>query len=225
MSKPEDHEWPARRGDLLSKAPQERAIEVVAGGSMMDALCGAAAIVLSFMGLAGSPPWRLGAIAAIVLGAALVVQGGSFVAGYRRHLHDAASTESLADAQGGAIAELLGGAASIALGILAFLGFGTELLLPIAVIVLGGSFLLGGAPIRNLSMMGHGPEPHVASPTLMATSGMHALVGIGAGVLGVLALVGLAPVQLTLIALLALGSAVFISGTAVSSRMGALLRH
>ncbi|APR80023.1 Hypothetical protein A7982_05370 [Minicystis rosea] len=210
---------------------RERAFKVVAGGSITEALCGVAVVVLSIIALAGNSPGFLASIATIVLGVALVAQGGSIASRYRQLLHDvtAYGSDARAELGGGMGAEIIGGAAGIVLGILALIGVGTGVLLPIAVIVFGGSLLLGSSSTVDLSMMGvpvqHERFAHVTRQASLATSGMQALVGISAVVLGILALVGLDTVVLTLVALLVLGGAVLLSGSAVSSRMAALLRR
>ncbi len=51
------------------------------------------------------------------------------------------------------------------------------------------------------------------------------LVGIAAVVLGIIALVGIDPVLVTLVALLVVGASVLFSGTAVSSRMASVMRR
>ena len=51
---------------------------------------------------------------------------------------------------------------------------------------------------------------------------MQALVGAGAVVLGILAVIGFAPVVLNLVAFLALGGALLLGGSALATRMGTI---
>lgn len=219
-------------GARRSMEPErQKSAKVVAGGSVAEALCGVAAVVLAIIALAGNTPGFLASIATIVLGVALIAQGGAIAARYRQLLHETAPYEldTRTELGGGMGAEIFGGVAGVVLGILALIGLYPSVLLPIAVIVFGGSLLLGSGATVDLSSMGlsvqHERFAHVARQATMAASGMQALVGISAVVLGILALVGLDPVVLTLVALLVVGGAVLLSGTAVSSRMATLIRR
>jgi hypothetical protein len=235
---PEDRERFARREEARGPVTtargdpeRERSAKVVAGGSMTEALCGAGTLVLAILGLAGILPGYLAAVATIVFGVALVAQGGAVAARFRHLVRETAPHEwdTRTELGGGMGAELFGGVAGIVLGILALIGIGTAVLIPIAVIVFGGALLLGSSVSADLSTFGApGADPrfaHLARQASVAASGTQALVGVGAIVLGILALVGLDPLLLTLVALLALGAAVLMSGTAVSSRMAAALRR
>jgi hypothetical protein len=65
---------------------------------------------------------------------------------------------------------------------------------------------------------GHAPSTAVAS-------GAQILLGIGAIVLGIVALAGFAPASVSLVALLVLGAGVLFSGIAVSGRLAAVVRR
>ncbi len=170
----------------------------LAGGSAIEAIGGIAAIVLAIIGLAGLIPGDLAAIAAIVIGASLLLQGGAVMSSLR-HLEAGAGV-------GGAMsAESLGGIAAIVLGILALLGISPGILLSAAVLTLGAALLLGAGA---LPFAGGGS----------AFAGGQAFIGIGAVVLGILAVVGIAQVTLQLVAFLVLGCGVFFAGSAVGTR-------
>lgn len=235
---PDDRERFARREEIRGQTPRahseverEKSAKVVAGGSITEALCGAATVVLAIIGLAGMLPGYVASVATIVFGAALIAQGGAIAARLRHVLHETGSYEATARTElgGGMGAELIGGAAGIVLGVLGLIGIGTAVLIPIAVIVFGGSLLLGSSASFDLSTFNAPHEDlrfaHAARQASVAASGMQALVGIGAIVLGILALVGFEPVLLTLVALLVLGAAVLMTGTAVSTRMASVLRR
>jgi uncharacterized membrane protein HdeD (DUF308 family) len=97
------------------------------------------------------------------------------------------------------------------------------------VIVFGGALLLGSAASADLGTMGtseaYGRFAHISRQATAATSGAQVLIGIAAIVLGIIALVGVEPVPVTLVALLVLGASVLFSGTALSSRMAHLLHR
>lgn len=235
---PDDRERFARReeagasqsgGHRGPEHEREKSAKVVAGGSITEALCGAGTVVLAIIGLAGTLPWYLASIATIVFGVALIAQGGAVAARYRHLLRETAPPgwERRADLGEGMGAELAGGAAGIVLGILSLIGLGAPVLLPIAVLVYGGALLIGSGTAADLGSIGPNYErfAQVARQASVAASGTQAMVGIGAIVLGILALIGVDPLLLTLVALLVLGAAVVLSGAAVSSRMASLLRR
>ena len=109
-----------------------------------------------------------------------------------------------------------------------------QVLIPVAAIVFGGSLLIGStasARLNRLVMQTPRTEANpwmarVAQETMNAAAGAEFMIGVGSGVLGVLALVGVGSwLVLSLVALLAVGVAVLVTGTAVSGRMLALLQH
>jgi hypothetical protein len=237
---PEDRERFARRdepgvplsGTRRDPEPErEKSVKVVAGGSVFEALCGAATLVLAIIGLAGTMTGYIPAVATIVFGVALIAHGGAIAARYRQLVRETAPYEldTRTELGGGMGAELVGGAAGIVLGILALLGVAAAVLIPIAVIVFGAAVLLGSGATADLSTL----SAHVtnlrfadtARQATLAASGTQALVGIGAIVLGILALIGFDPLVLTLVALLALGGSILLSGGALSSRMAAMIRR
>lgn len=240
---PEDRERFARRDEVEAATSSRPAVhgehtderktsaKAVAGGSLTEALCGAGTLVLAIIGLAGVLPGYLASIATIVFGVALLAHGSAIAARYSRLTHETAPFEldTRTELGGGMGALLLGGAAGIVLGILAVLGLIPATLIPTAVILYGASLLIGSAASIDLSTLG---EPHVggrfAHDTRRATvaaTGTQALAGIAAIVLGILVLIGLAPLALTFVALIVLGGAVLLTGSALSTRMVGVLRR
>lgn len=235
---PEDRERFARRDEAgvpltsaRSELEQESSAKVVAGGSIAEALCGAATVVLAIIALAGALPRVFAPIATIVLGVALVARGGAVAARFRELLSEASPFDRSARVElgGGMGAELIGGVAGIVLGILGLIGIVPTVLSAIAVMVFGVTLLLGSRETAELGSLGesgtHQHFAHVAHEAAKAAAGTQALAGASAIVLGILALVGFVPVVLTLVALLVLGAAVLLSSTAVSSRMVSVARR
>jgi hypothetical protein len=196
---PQDREGFARGDDDPSRVQK-----VVLGGSIAEAVCGAGTVVLAIIALAGAMPGFLASIATIVLGVALIAHGGAVAARLRELTQETSpyGWDARAELGGGMGAELIGGAAGVVLGILALLGVGAPVLIPIAVILAGGALLLG-AP----------------------ASGAQALAGVAGVVLGIVALAGVAPLGVVLVALLVLGAAVVLSGVASSGRVAVLTRR
>src|SRR5262249_45281906 len=158
-------------------------------------------------------------------------QGSAVASRFRHLIRETAPYEldTRTELGGGMGAEIIGGAAGVVLGILALVGLAPAVVLPIAVIVFGASLLLGSGATADLSTLSVGPRherfAQVARQATVAASGVQALIGVSAIVLGILALVGLDPLALTLVALLVLGAGVLLSGSAVSTRMAALMRR
>ncbi len=197
--------------------------EVAAGGSFVEAIAGTGAVILAVLGLAGVLPVTFASIAMIALGGALLLEGGSIGA----RLYVAMSREGQevpSDLMGGLGAESLAGIAALALGVLALIGVDTMVMLTAAAIVLGAGLLFGSAATWRVNyprISGYARSDtagYVAREAVHAASGAHALVGIGAIILGVLAALGNSPLTLTLVAVLAIGGAIVLSGAAIGGR-------
>src|SRR5512140_1249241 len=115
---------------------REKTAEFVFGGSAAEALVGAGAVVLAILGLANEWPGYMASIATIAVGAALLFPGVAIAARYSPLAQMVGAKEELGAGMSG---EVLGGAAGIVLGILSLLGIFPGLLMPIAIIVFGGS--------------------------------------------------------------------------------------
>jgi hypothetical protein len=194
----------------------------VGGGSIGEALSGGGAVVLGILGLIGLVPDKLAAVAAIAIGAALMLGGGTVVARYSRLFADATEPET-GEIVGGSLAfEAVCGLVGVVLGILALVGLAPMALLGAASIVLGaGLGLAGGATARLNEILTREPsvKGRMAYDAMRIASGSEALVGLGAVVLGILALSGISPLVLTLVSMLALGGSVFLSGSSYALRV------
>lgn len=211
------------------------ALGFAAESSAVEAIGGAAAVVLGILGLAEVSPMYLAPIATIVVGVALWFEGAAIVARYSRFVASEARSSAITEVppvSSGIGAEFLGGAAGTVLGILALLGVASITLTSIAVIVYGAALLFGsGTPLR---MNGMATEEDTSTPVhqvmreaAWASSGAQLLVGVGAAVLGILALVGFAPIILILSALLTVGATLALSGAAFTTTqmMQQRIRH
>ena len=193
--------------------------KLVTGASTMAALAGAGAVVLAILGLLGVLPVQLLAIATIVAGGALLVEGlgiATALARLNRFL-DGGRYEKAAG--GGVTVEALGGATGVVLGVLALLNIEPLVLLPIAALVFGATFLLGAGAAQEVDQV---VSQEMGGGVAIGSSGARALVGIGAGVLGILVLAGVgdAPIVMTLVAMLAVGAGEFLIGATFGARMG-----
>lgn len=224
--------FPTTREPSVHEHEVERTAEVVAGGSMVEAIAGAAAVVLAILGLAGLLPTYLLSIAAIAVGVALLFEGGAIAVRYSRLLNETAGSRiSSAELGGGMGVEVIGGVSGIVLGILALLGLAPMTLTAVAAIVFGGTLLLSSGTATRLNCLAidcHGlPDTtrRVAREAVFAAASVQVLVGLGGGILGLLALLGIHPMLLTLIAMLSLGGSVLLSGSAISNKMLGVLHH
>ncbi len=108
---------------------------------------------------------------------------------------------------GGAAMMAVGGAAALALCIIALAGVSPLLLVEIAEIVAGGTMLLGAVGGGARAKQAHGE-----ARTITGTSASFELVGgLGGVVLGILAIVGVSPAILVEIAAIGLGGALLFS--------------
>ena len=165
----------------------------------MAAMVSIAVIALAIVGLAGALAPTLAAIATIVTGAAILIEGGSWEAGIAVA---AAGSEARATALSRSpSAEALGGVAGIVLGILALLGIVPETLVSVAVLVFGATLLLSGSPFSEKAWFSGAADGQL-------------LLGLGVSVLGLLAVIGISQMSLILVGLLVLGVAGLFGGSA-----------
>jgi hypothetical protein len=185
-----------------------------ASGSLTEAFGGAAAVVLSILGLVHVAPLWLASIATIAVGVAFLVAGSAVAARFSRLL-SGKEPRVTREAIGEEVAmESLCGAAGVVLGILSLLGAGATTLLPVAAIVFGGGLLLESGTASRLH--GAGPWEHAAAGGIAGPEILIALSGI---VLGILGLASFHPLVLSLVAMLSYGFAMLLSGTSLAARM------
>lgn len=221
---------------LENVGPQvERSEKVIAGGSVLEMIAGAAAVVLPILALVGVYPTFLAAIAFIAIGGALMSQGGGMSVRSRSLIPAAAARDAEAvGAVGGMSAAILGGAAVVVLGILALVGVVPLTMLACAAIVGGGALVLAAGTTSRLASYRYGAaarlddtQREILRESVNASAGADVLAGLAGIVLGILTLANVGPVHvmltLSVVAALALGAALFLTGTTVGARMAALL--
>lgn len=223
-----------RRRDALLGA--ERALE---GAHAAEALIGTAAAVLALIALAGIQPQLLAPIAAIVFGVALLFEGAATASRYQRLSSVIPAREhEQAQVGGGLTVEVVGGAAGVALGLLALAGVEPSVLLPIACMIYGAAYVMSGGlhpaleswvERGELSLQTTLPSSrrerltHRAVGTGAAT---RSLAGIASAMLGILALAAVGPaVPLTLASLLIIGLASMLGALAFTARMSVISEH
>lgn len=202
----------------------EATLHTLASGSIVEAVGGAAALVLAILGLATVMPHTLAAVATIAIGVALLAEGAAIAGRYARIVARSDMTRvSAAELGGGTSAEFVAGGAGVVLGLLSLLGVAPVSLTAVAAIVFGGALLLGSGATYRLRAPGQEHEAETTREMVQAASGAQVLVGLSSAVLGIVALVGIAPETLTLVALLSVGATIVLSGAAITALMTHML--
>jgi hypothetical protein len=206
-------------------------------GGFVDALGGVVTIVLAVIGLAGVRPEMMVAIATIVFGVALLVEGGAMMSEYSNIIFPSGSRTAAMENFGGVglSAQFLVGAAGIVLGILALIGIAPLTLTSIALIAFGAAMVLSSSSVwqlhqmKRMAMLPIEGQP-VSGNSILAnemaseSAGALSLAGLAAIVLGILAVVGMNPIVLTLAALIALGATMILTGSSLSATVVNFMR-
>jgi len=203
---------------------------IVGGGASIEAIAGLAAVALVVLAFAGVLTFYMLTIAMIVTGAALLIDGVLVGAAYRELERDHRVREGKNDlvrVRTGLSAQALGGASAVVLGVLGLLGSFTATWTAIAVILLGTAMLMGALTHDELDwspLALHDPTSS-ARPVVRRTLRLAAFGGAVVVFFGVLSLAaiagptGRAPFRLVLVALLVVGIAEFLDGSAVLGRV------
>lgn len=203
--------------------------EAATYGGLVDAVGGVATIVLAIIALSGVNQPMLGAVATIVFGAALLIQGGTMLTEYTKLIFPAgAVTPSEEIVGGGGLSALfLVGAGGIVLGVLALINIAPQTLTAVAVIAFGGAMILSSNSVWHLyrakqavQRLGatrmHSVGEILAGEMASGSAAMQCLAGLAAIVLGILAVTGTNPMVLTLAGLLVLGATVLLTGSTLT---------
>jgi hypothetical protein len=208
-------------------------------GGAMDAIGGIATAVLAIIGLAGWHPELLAGVATIVFGSALLIQGGTLLSEYSQIITPAGALQTASDAfSGDGLASMFPvGIAGIVLGILALVGVAPFALTAISTIAFGAALMLSAQSVRRLyrmqselrrtSLGGYSVREFLAGEVAAGSAGIQFVAGLGAVVLGILAVVMTPTVRnevLTLVALLIVGLTNIISGSALSGMVLSFMR-
>ena len=203
--------------------------EAATYGGLVDAIGGVATIVLAIIALSGVSQQMLGAVATIVFGAALMIQGGTMLTEYTMLISPTGTAVSEEMSGGGGVSALfLVGAAGIVLGVLALLNIYPQTLVAVAVIAFGAALLLSSTSVwhiyrakqashRAAPMQTHSVGEVVAGEMASGSAALQCLAGLAAGVLGIVAVTGTNPMVLMLVGLLVLGATVLLTGSTLSA--------
>jgi hypothetical protein len=208
-----------------------KSVRTVLAGSIAEGVVGGGVIVLSIVGLSNILPALMLNIAAIAMGAALLLEGGAISLRFTDLLKEShAGRLQEAEFGVGVTVEFMGGVAGIVLGVLSLVSLAPMVLVPVAVIVFGATLMLGsGATVRlnALEMEGSSQAPRLKRITheaVSAAAGVQMLLGLSAVTLGIIAITGTATLTLSLTALLIVGVSGFLDAAAISARMMSVSR-
>jgi hypothetical protein len=205
--------------------------KLILSGAMAETITGAAVLVVAIIGLAGFMPMAMLAIATMGLGVSFLFEAGTVTSRMSNLLSEVTESRvDMAELGGGLSAEFIAGLGGITLGILSLVNVAPMVLLPIAAIVFGGALVMGSGVKARISHLTISQEEHklvreVARQALIAASGVEILIGLGAIALGILAILQIAPIELSLVAVLSVGGMLLLGGTAIGARMLSLFRH
>jgi hypothetical protein len=218
-------DWGQEKPMNTSPVPsEEKRFDTTAiGSSVAQLLAGLAAIVLAIVGLAHVEPQYVLAIAVLVVGAALILQGGNTFLEFANLLPKQSARRVGQSAVGNSVnAEILAGFAGIILGILSLVSVFPDVLLPVAAIVFGGALIFTSGDVSRVNMLKVEQATtdetfqQLARQSFSMGGGPQALIGLTAIILGIVALAGYHWAVLSLVALLVLGAIVLISSTAIT---------
>jgi hypothetical protein len=210
--------------------------EVANYGALIDAIGGAATVVLAIIGLSGTGSDMLLAIATAVFGTALLIQSGTILSELTHMIFPAGAAEPAEEFRGGGLSIVfLVGAAGIVLGVLALVGIYTVELSAIAVIAFGSALVFGSNSVWSLHRMKQaawraGGKRIPTGSEILATemaagsAGLQCIGGLAGVVLGILAVTGTVPVALSLIGLLVMGATILLTGSTLSGAVQGFMR-
>ena len=200
---------------------QRRTLTVVASGSSVTLFAAIVGGALAVAGLAGRDPQTLAGLAVLTAGFALGVQGA--VVASRWPVATRIVGRERLDELGMTI-EMIGGAVSMLLAVLAIVGVAPVALLCVATVVLGASVCCAAPMQPDLAELGpSSSSPIPFGPGRTARSAM-VVVGIAALLAGVLAGATIVPVMPALLAaVLCLAAAITLAGGSLAARFSRLV--
>ncbi len=185
-------------------------------GSVFQTIGGIGALVLGILGVIGIAAGIFGSIAAIAAGGALLIGGTALTARYSRLFPDTKSPRTKRSMLRGLTVQTIAGLGAIALGILSLVGIAPMTLVAVSVLALGAGLMVASRAITRLDSLLIRNEMEsgesVSHSAMFIASATKIIAGLGATALGILALSGVSPLSLSLIAMMAIGTATFAGG-------------
>lgn len=211
-----------------------RALAVESSGAATESMGGVAVVILAILALVGVMPMALTAIAGIVFGAALLIEGAALASRHTSLMTAATASEpAMLEFGAGMSSEVVAGIAGIVLGVLALVGVAPRPLLATLVIVGGAGLMFSAGSVRELNEISAAINHLGLAPRRISRSAVNSAIGaqlfsgLAALTLGVLALIPRvgANLVLTMVGLLVLGAAEMLTGSALSGRLLGVLNR
>lgn len=205
-------------------ATQEKSASMA---SMGKGLAGMAAVALTIVGLSGIIPGVLVSWACIAVGLALAFEGGAISARYSALIRAGHSKSDKGVRTMGSSLLFIAGVVGIGLGAASVFGIIPSILVPVAAIVFGVALFVASGVNQRLSAL-EASRPIEGGMQIrdsnLTSAGIQMMVGVASVTLGILALFGLSPLTLSLVAVLIIGSANLLTGTIISGRTAGMSR-
>lgn len=218
---PVNEPWGSGPHDARFRADRSGATRVLTASARVGLIAGLSAGAVCIVGLAEVQQAWMGAVAAIVLGSALMARAATVSIGLRRVARRDRAAH-LREAHAGVALELLAGIIGVLAGVIAPATEHPAMLVGIAAIIFGVALLLGSSEQTTLGELGPptdgAPTPEVTRELVQTSTVAMVLVGVGAAVLGVLATLQ-DDLPLSLVALLFVGVVLAFAGGALGARM------
>jgi hypothetical protein len=199
-----------------------RSTEAFRNPSVVDAAAGGVVTLLAVIGLTGTEPRVMAAIALMAVGLAFVVEATGLAERSQKLLSENRVRTQI---RASALAELVAGAFGSVLGLLALFGVEPFVLLAFASVSFGVALVFGtGAAVQVDTVAAHlepSPTRRVIHEAVVGASGARFLVALASIVLGVLALAGVERSTLLLTSALLLGVALFLGAVSLGDRLTA----
>jgi len=201
-------------------------VSLVVAGATLGSLGGLSALILAIVALSGVLPMSLLPVAGIVMGLAFMMLGAIGIVWARmfQFAEHEPSWSRIAFFSGMAAASIAG-VVAVVLGILNFVFVGDVRFCAGAVVVLGLGLLWHSTVMRRVSQFTHDviygdeerqrPSGPFAVNALSLAPLRDFLIGLGAVIVGILAISMIAPVALSLVALLAMGGALALTASTI----------
>jgi hypothetical protein len=217
----------------MESAREERRFdEYGLSGSVVGMVAGALAVILAIIGLSGVHSLGMVAVSVIVVGLALLVESGIMGAEYSNLLaHVGKDNITRMEVGAGLGVEGVAGVVAVIFGVLALSGVNPGAMVAIGTLLLGVGVMFASRLHDRIRSMRIDPTverdemDRVTRELLGTATGAQVLVGLGAVILAILALVGFAPITLTLVAVLAIGASILIGGAMLGSHFWFLFRR
>lgn len=204
---------------------EKRSTRTARNDSLAEGVMGGLVIILAIMGLLNIASELLLPVSVVLMGAVFLLEGETISARVSGLLSESGTKLKDEQPRVGVTFEFIAGIAGVVLGFLALLGWHLLVMVPIAAILYGSTLIFNSgltARLNDLESERSGAPvclTRIVCETIASASGIEFLLGLSAGILGMIALTGMDAVRTALGAMLVIGIGSFLSGTALIARI------